>query len=126
MTAACASTWLGLQYPIKRCVVSPRLGLRLRAAAKAEWIIAIAGWQAAATAQRWLAATHRRLIPRWQQCRPTKSRRSSGLSQAGAPGYGAGAGTPPPWQAPATVNEELYYSGLLFPLAPATLKRARP
>lgn len=128
MTAALRRHLANVPYKALRGIAT-RLGLRLRTQQrKAEWIATIAeGWQAAATAQRWLAqlspAAHTALarLVQADQIPATLFWAEYGRVRQGTVRE---QGTPPPWQAPATVSEELYYSGLLFPLAPATLKRA--
>jgi hypothetical protein len=109
--------------------IATRLGLRLRhQQQKADWITPIVtGWQSATTRHQWLAqlsVTAREAMTRLLTA-----------EQIPAPLFWAEYGpvrqvtvnqhwTPPPWQAPATVSEELYYSGLLCP-TPRSLARAQ-
>lgn len=94
---------------------------------KSVWITAIVtGWQTATTRHQWLA----QLSLTAQEALA----RLLAAEQIPAPLFWADYGpvrqttanqhwTPPPWQAPATVSEELYYSGLLCP-TPRSLARA--
>ena len=108
--------------------IATRLGLRKRHhSQKQEWIALIAaGWQQFALQQQWPAvlsehakdALWRLLqaeqIPAvlfWAEYGPV---RQVTVHQKWSP---------PPWQAPATVSEELYYSALLCPLDNPALRR---
>jgi hypothetical protein len=109
--------------------IATRLGLRQwQHGHKSDWIAQIeGGWHCPAQRQRWLdalspgaqAAIVRLLqaqqIPAalfWGEYGPLRRVRTHQHW------------TPPPWQAPASVSEELYYSGLLCSLGATTLPRA--
>lgn len=109
--------------------MATRLQLRQdRQHQKRDWITAIAtGWQRAPTRQQWLA--------RLSSAAHSALTRLLAAEQIPAALFWAEYGavrqvtaqqqwTPPPWQAPATVSEELYYSGLLCP-TPHPLARAQ-
>jgi hypothetical protein len=112
-----------------RAVVT-RLGLRARGQHRKEsWrAVAVAAWRDPVVRAHLLA----KLSP---EARQTAAR----LARAGAmpaalflaehgPLRRAGPGrawSPPPWEQPATVAEELYYAGLLCPLDPPAIGRAR-
>jgi hypothetical protein len=97
--------------------MASRLGLRARRQRKADWVARIAaGWQEAGQRQQWLGALStaaRAAIARllqaeqipaalfWAEYGPVRQVR------------GRQHWTPPPWQTPGNVSEELYYSGLL-------------
>lgn len=118
-----------LPYHDLRGVIT-RLGLRERAAQhKQAWIDRIAqAWRDPARQSAFLATLS-----------PAARRAAGRLAQAGelpAPLFLAEYGAvrrpqpgqywaPPPWQAPQTISEELYYTGLLAPTPPALLEKAQ-
>jgi len=110
--------------------LATRLGLRQRLhARKDEWIALItAGWQQPAQQQAWLHALSpaaSQAIGRLLQAEQLPAALFWGEYGPVRQVTATQQWSPPPWQAPTTVSEELYYSGLLAPADAPTLARAR-
>jgi len=109
--------------------IATRLGVRTRGQERKEaWVaVVVAFWQTPAQHEPFLtalspAAQAALVLLRTAQQLPT----ALFLADHGAlrrPGEQT-AGEPPPWQAPATVSEELYYSGLLHPVEKTAIARS--
>jgi hypothetical protein len=110
--------------------VAIRLGVHVRRQnAKPYWIQRIlAFWSDAALAEAWLARLSVSTLNALRLLIEVDSiPRSLFLGEYGSIRYVSGHSRwqPPPWQAPQTVSEELYYAGLLYPLDGPTIERSQ-
>ena len=109
-------------------LIATRLGVRTRGQhRKAQWLPGILqAWQTEATRAEILARSRQKPWPPptvWAG-RASCLRRSSWPKRPHSPRRAGPHWSPPPWERPQTVSEELYYAGALCPIAPAPIGRA--